>query len=360
MERRLLVAILLTFVVLTVYQYLVPTPPPAATAQPGQTSASTTPTPAPSQQATPPAAAASEEAAPAIATLKSDAVERTITVDNGVVRATFSNRGATLVSWQLTNYQGTGQAIDLVPQGLPGDPPKPFSLRLPDAGKSARLNRALFATDQGATFSANLEARNAPVTVRFEYQDAAGLQARKEFRLEPNSYVITFSTSVTDGATPVNPLVQWGPGLGDVLALAGRGAFGTPVRRAEGIYSAGRSVSRLHADALQKQPRYQSAYEFAGVDTHYFISVAIQPGNAELEYHPLSIPGEGSATREYVGYDIRFNGVPSGPSNARFFFGPKHFDTLKATDPDLVRAIWFGMFSFLSVPLLSALNWVNG
>ena len=44
----------------------------------------------------------------------------------------------------------------------------------------------------------------------------------------------------------------------------------------------------------------------------------------------------------------------------RFFVGPKHFETLRQTDPDLVRAIWFGMFAFLSVPLLSALNWVNG
>ena len=27
---------------------------------------------------------------------------------------------------------------------------------------------------------------------------------------------------------------------------------------------------------------------------------------------------------------------------------------------DLVRAIWFGMFAFLCVPLLSALNWIHG
>jgi YidC/Oxa1 family membrane protein insertase len=65
-------------------------------------------------------------------------------------------------------------------------------------------------------------------------------------------------------------------------------------------------------------------------------------------------------SRDYVGYDIRFQSTPKGPDNARFFIGPKHFETLRHTDADLVRAIWFGMFAFLSVPLLSALNWVNG
>ena len=42
-----------------------------------------------------------------------------------------------------------------------------------------------------------------------------------------------------------------------------------------------------------------------------------------------------------------------------FFAGPKDFDVLAAVDRDLVRAIDFGMFAFLVVPLLRALKWVN-
>ena len=44
----------------------------------------------------------------------------------------------------------------------------------------------------------------------------------------------------------------------------------------------------------------------------------------------------------------------------RIFLGPKDFDVLAAVDRDLVRAIDFGMFSWLVVPLLRALKWVNG
>src|SRR5690606_28159793 len=38
----------------------------------------------------------------------------------------------------------------------------------------------------------------------------------------------------------------------------------------------------------------------------------------------------------------------------------KDFDILKAVDGSLVRAIDFGMFAFLVVPLLTALQWING
>ena len=187
-------------------------------------------------------------------------------------------------------------------------------------------------------------------------------RADEEFRLEPNSYVVTFSASVMDGDRAVNPTIQWGPGLGDVLAVGGGGMF-MPLRKSEAIFSSDGDVERIQAADVATTPRYQGAYELAGVDTHYFISAAVKPGPAELEYRPLSLPARGpdeGTSRDYVAYDIKLSPAPSGPSNVKFFVGPKHFESLKRADPDLVRAIWFGMFAFLSVPLLSALNWVNG
>jgi YidC/Oxa1 family membrane protein insertase len=144
-----------------------------------------------------------------------------------------------------------------------------------------------------------------------------------------------------------------------VLAVAGGSMF-MPLRKSEAIFSVGGDVERIQAADLVTTPRYQGNYEFAGVDTHYFISAAVKPGGAELAYSPLSVPSTNEAagvSRDYVGYEIRWQ---SATANTRFFIGPKHFETLRQTDPDLVRAIWFGMFAFLSVPLLSALNWVHG
>ncbi len=365
MERRLLLAIVLTFVVLTAYQWLVPMSQPAPVTQ---TPATQTPTP---DAATPPAQSPAQSAAPpppasttpeppvAVEAIQADPAERTITVDNGVVRAVFSNRGATLVAWELLTYLGPdGKPVDLVPHDVPPNQPKPFSLKLDDAAKSARLNSALFTSAS----SGSLNAGSAPVTIAFEYQDAAGLHARKQFSMAPNSYEVTATIQVTDGGSTVNPFVRWGPGLGDVLAIAGGGMF-MPLRKSEALFSVAGDVERIQAAALATTPQYQGAYDFAGVDTHYFMSAAVKPGAAELAYYPLSIPSKTADTavsRDYVGYDIRAQATPTGQATLRFFVGPKHFETLRQTDPDLVRAIWFGMFAFLSVPLLSALNWVNG
>ena len=45
--------------------------------------------------------------------------------------------------------------------------------------------------------------------------------------------------------------------------------------------------------------------------------------------------------------------------DATFFLGPKAFNLLKSIDAELVRAIDYGMFASIVVPLLGALNWVN-
>src|SRR5687768_10631746 len=199
MERRLLLAIVLTFVVLTAYQWLVPMSQPAPatqTASPGAT-VPAAPPPATGTGTTapqPPVVATPTPPPPpaAVETVQADTAERTITVDNGVVRAVFSNRGATLAAWELLTYMGPdGKPVDLVPHDVPANQPKPFSLRLDDAAQSARLNSALFTSSASSTM---LDARSAPVTISFEYQDAAGLHARKQFRIDPSApYVVSIT-----------------------------------------------------------------------------------------------------------------------------------------------------------------------
>ena len=52
---------------------------------------------------------------------------------------------------------------------------------------------------------------------------------------------------------------------------------------------------------------------------------------------------------------------PSPPgAPVKFFAGPKDFDVLASVDREFVRAIDFGWFAFLVVPLLRSLKWING
>src|SRR5437762_11129978 len=106
MERRLLVAILLTFIVLTVYQWMMPTPPLQPGAKPGTIAGAGAASTAPSgaTQGSPASVAPPAPALPPVETVLADTAERRIAVDNGLVHAVFSNRGGVLASWQLMQY----------------------------------------------------------------------------------------------------------------------------------------------------------------------------------------------------------------------------------------------------------------
>src|SRR5207245_8710450 len=76
-------------------------------------------------------------------------------------------------------------------------------------------------------------------------------------------------------------------------------------------------------------------------------------------FQPVAIPppaGSKDAARELVSYAVE----PKQPDTVKFFVGPKDFDVLTAIDPDLAKAIDFGMFTVIVVPLLRSLKWVNG
>jgi YidC/Oxa1 family membrane protein insertase len=167
--------------------------------------------------------------------------------------------------------------------------------------------------------------------------------------------VVSFSATVADADKALNPAVQWGPGLGDAGAIA----TGSYAQKAQGLLFVDGKVQRLNAGALAKVSRYEGTLRFAGVDDHYFLAAVVNPGSARVDYRPISLPVPGSqppAVRDFVAYEASF---PKPPSGARFFVGPKDFDVLRAVDPELVRAINFGWFSWLCVPLLTSLKWIN-
>ena len=156
----------------------------------------------------------------------------------------------------------------------------------------------------------------------FEYQDAAGLHARKEFRLDPQNYVIGFSASVMNGGMPLNPSVQWGPGLGDAGATSGGGSFftGNYVQPPSAIFHRDGDVERLLPDDLREQPVHEGPFRFAGIDDHYFIAVAVNPGQTRVQYRPVTLPGDGETAASVAGSDLPFcrsRQPTSGSSSAR-------------------------------------------
>jgi YidC/Oxa1 family membrane protein insertase len=360
MEKRVLIAVFLSFLVLYAYQAIVPQPKrptprpaPAAVTEPAASTVATTPASDTAGQAAP---VDPPIVVPATAPLVGDTAERDIVVEAGAVRATFTNHGAILKSWQLTRYlDREGKPIDMVPAGLPASSPRPFTLRVADPVKTARLNSALYQSAAAGT----LDATSTATTVTFVFDSGDGLRARKVFRIDPESYVLTFSVEVTDGDATLNPAIEWGPGLGDSMHVeAQRSSFGTYVQKPQAILYASGSVERLPAENVTGQPTWQGDYPFAGIDDHYFLASLVRPGTVRLVYRPSSapMPGQPEVQRDMMRFEVLYATPPAGQ---RVFIGPKDFDVLESVDRDLVRTIHYGMFSFLAVPLLRSLKWID-
>jgi len=345
MERRVLFAVFLSILVIYVYQALLPkpVPRPQTPTQPrtgGKARQEPPSDNAPASASTPTPTPPGAEFEPLIG----EAVERDVPLETELVSALFTNRGGVLKSWKLKHFRdSTGQLHDLVPQGLAADLARPFRLRLDDEGLTRRLNSALFKVDRG------LES-----TLLFEYQDASGLKARKEFRLESAPYVLSASIAVAAGDRTVVPTVQWGPALGPLRAVGQTSRY---VQSSAGIVYRDGEVQRLAVGEIAQQPLHTGTFGFGGVDDQYFLTAIVRPGAARLEYRTVSLPISGDqAAATLVAYDARLD-PPRWPQ--RFFVGPKDFDVLKAVDPDLPRAINFGWFDWAVVPLLRALKWLN-
>jgi YidC/Oxa1 family membrane protein insertase len=354
MERRVFVAIILSFVVLYGYQALFVPPPPADTVKPA--SQNTTKAPAAQSPEVTQPAETPPPAAPAVVAQTAESSEREIVVDTGLSEVVLSNRGGRILHWRLRGYPDErGGLVDLVPSNVPADQPRPFSLIVDDPAVTARLNDALYRVT-GDT-NGRVQAGQRAATLTFEYQDASGLHARKEFRFESGKYVVAFTAAVTAGDRALNPTIAWGPGLGDAGAVSGGGSFftGNYVQPPQAIYHYNGDVERVASGSVAEHMFPEGAFRFAGVDDHYFLSAVVNPGNAHLEFTPVTLPASDNTQRQLLSYTLR---LPGPPTNTQFFVGPKQRSALLAVDPELSKAIWFGIFWFLAVPLLDALKWV--
>ena len=375
MERRVLIAITLSFLVLFLFQRFVMPPPaelPANASASGAMSASSASGAQSAPTASAPGAPAptagtpgtqAPEAPPAPAALVSEVSAREIVVETSKVKAVFSNRGGTIVHWILKEYRDDrGQPLDLVPSSAGADAVKPFTLAVDDQAVSARMRDAIYrVTVDGNPAGEMVDATASPKSIVFETASADGLSIKKTFSVEPTSYIIGFSPVVMMGSQRLNPIIHWGPGLGDDIARSPPASFFSPSYNtpAQAIVHKDGSVERITATTSGSQ---DGVFRYAGVDDHYFVSMLLNEQNSQqfrVDYAPVPVPQPDvpDLIGKYVTYSVRFQ---QPFDQARFFFGPKAFDDLKSIDAEATRVINFGIFSWLAVPLLGALKWVHG
>jgi YidC/Oxa1 family membrane protein insertase len=367
MEKRLLVAIALSFLVLYAYQLLVLKPANDKAKREAAATAVAQPGPAPNlvagtagtpQNATPSAAATATPSQAIVAA----ATEREIVVETQTVRAVFTNRGAKLKSWTLKAFRDLHKRPqELVPSYLEPGRIHPFDLMVDDGNATARLKDALF-LPAGAD---SVDATRGEQTIVFDFADGFGLKAHKVFTFAPTGYIVRVSADVQVGDRTMNPTVLWGGAVGDQVPGAEANRY---IQKPEAIIVRGSKVQRVVATDLVRQPVQEGDFSAAGVDDQYFIAMALPRRMVRVDYsrmvftqEPAGATAGAAAAPKYA--DLVAFGVRQAKSmdDLAFFFGPKDFDVLQAARPDgqLVRIINFGIFDFLAVPLLRALVWIH-
>ncbi|HPC84793.1 MAG TPA: membrane protein insertase YidC [Thermoanaerobaculaceae bacterium] len=323
MERRVLLAAILSGIVIIVWFALF-TPPPARPPE-APHAAEAAPTPSPAATSVPPERAgdapvplASREVREAVVGAEASDV---IVEGNGVT-AVLSPRGGVIRSLVVSGYAGSnGGPLELVRPG----PELPLWLAAPGP-----WNEELYAVERLGN------------GVVLRWSDGKGSWVDKH--LEAGAGRFSFQVRVEAGGEAARGGVRVAAGLAEEGKEGGSFAVSDAVVRAQG------DLEHVNPNKVKEGWRTQGAVDFAGVEDRYFLLVMLpDPGMTAVEVKGL---GPGIA-------DVFVRGE-AGKLSGTLYAGPKDHTVLEAYGRGLSDTISFGIFGFLSVGFLAALRWIHG
>ncbi len=347
-QRRMLLAAVLSAAVMGAYIYLAPRPDRPV---PAPAPAAEVPGPAAvADESDPVKAPAEEQTSAAPETLEASS-ERTVTVETDAYTVEFSNRGAVVKSWTLKDYKdAVGNPLDLVHQAGAERHGRPFRIVRFGGDPVPGSDEALFTVSPGPPV------RQAPETLVFEYAKD-GLSVRKSFAFEAESFIVRVESQVAEGGRPQRHLLGWGGGFGDT-SQAGNAAHSQTF-----YHDSGEIQHILASDAEDERIDHSGPYPFVGVADLFFAAAAIpEPGEEiRLETSTVEIVPVGAEADDRQQYAAAaFGGLPR--NRLRLYVGPKSLETLGSVEGvgNAFREIVdFGFFGFIAEPLFAMLRWTH-
>jgi YidC/Oxa1 family membrane protein insertase len=341
MEKRLILAIVLSFLVLALYQMVFlkkkPQTEPLDQTQVPVQAAVSEPKPAesPAPPETPPAAAQAYEEAKAQA-------EAQVLVDTSLYQAVWSNRGASLRSWKLkTHLDENKDGLELVSRGAAEVAKFPFFLETQDAELDKTANGGLFLPSV-----ARLDLRDGQTgELKFYYSDGNSVKIEKAFIFTGGAYDFDVRISVWKDGRKVEPRVIWGPGIGNPVVTSKRQQFGV------GSGVAVLAANRVYRVNDRKYRPEASAFNFANwaaYEDNYMAALFITPpqqGTAQF----LRVPRDERIADFFLSVSV--------PQKA--YIGPKDFDRLRAFGHEAKKIINFGFFGSIAEILLISIKFIH-
>ncbi|HPD56637.1 MAG TPA: membrane protein insertase YidC [Smithellaceae bacterium] len=367
MDKRTLLAIVLSVAVLLLYQmFFVKPPQPGQAPAPGTEPAKTETI---AEQIVPQRVAAARKP---VAGKQQPAQD--VKVETPLYTAVFSTRGASLKSFKLKNYQQdcvkcaddiypaikrfifgskeqahikSDAPVELVSieEGLP----HPLAVTFPESSVEISAE-AMFEAD-----AASLNLLNAKEKKRLVFSGVYDgvIKVEKIFIFDPEKYTIELDVKMYNltGA----PLVQV-PKLSWHQAIDPQKDFGRYDKEGP-VMSVGGSIERLELKKLEKEKILGPNILWSGFESKYFIASFI-PENPSLMSAIVNRGADNLISVGITGQKEIIPGRQSAVVSYSLFLGPKQHNELKELGVGLEKAIDFGIFKWLAIPFLLFLNFL--
>ncbi len=339
MEKRTLLAIILSMAILFGWGILF-----------DQTKIKTAPEPKPAPQAAAPSQPNQEarpiNVAPAAAPQATSMAGSNIIIDTPLYTATFSTKGAQIISLKLKKY--------LTTMDKDAKPVEIIKAPMPNLVLSGGFS------DVGLVYESSQQTPmtlvDKPQVIEFRSQASPGITLKKVFTIDPKTYLLgyqaiienhTASPMSVSGETVFNHTYK-------VDEKSSGYAFEGPV------LLNGKHLEEFKIDKVKNIDSYRDftgEIQWFGFEDKYFLQTIIPKTTSGTT---LIIKRSNEKTVE-LHYAFAPDTIAAGSSLIKdnlIFLGPKEMKPLEAVGYNLNKALDFGFFDIIAKPLLFAMNWI--
>ncbi|MBI4482494.1 MAG: membrane protein insertase YidC [Acidobacteria bacterium] len=344
MEKRVILALLLSFAIITAYQYFlrkIYPPPPPSKVERIEHKAPVVP---PAPRTFPPLPAAEV----------TQAEKKDIAVEGALYRAVFSTQGAAARSWQLKAYteevpdpadpnKKTRVDYELIPHGLPPGQGF-FSLGSTDPSLDEKFRKAVYEVSSDPPRQGVVKP---PAKLIFRHR-GPDFYAEKTFEFSSNGYETRFHWNFHGTNKEVQ--LDLGPGLGrEIPEPAAKAPFPRVAWMADG------KVERTEPHKIEGTRHLSGSLEWLGLETKYFLGAVLPQGASRASLAQRTWEEKGPEKRQHRSAVVS---LPLSPGTYRIYMGPKDYDILSRVQPSLTQVIDYGFFAFVVRPLLFSLKFI--
>ncbi|MBI5967846.1 MAG: membrane protein insertase YidC, partial [Deltaproteobacteria bacterium] len=360
MEKRALIAVIISLIILIFWQqYFTPSPPETGKEKPAQEKA----LPAGKEKEEGEKKPETVPATPALAPQEIKVQPgKDVAVDTPLYTAVFDTRGARLKDWKVKNYlDKIGQdakPIDLATEALSGG--YPFGLEVAEAN---------FPFSPESIFQVNTETLKlgpdkSKGELLFTWNSPDGLRLTQQMTFYADSYRMDIHlqmANLSSRSFEGRPLFAWSgkifitPGAsGGMACIPGSGgSSGADVPPFTALVK--KELQEVEIKDLKEEKRFSQNVQWGGFQNKYFLAALIPQKSEGTELILKKVS-------ETAG-ELRMGGPKASlPPGTQFsqsyavYVGPKDLDILKTFGSDLDRALDFGWFDVVAKPMLYAMK----